>query len=270
MALLKRRRLLDSDELSVDRVTCDGHDHARPCDEAWPTDQLVVVVRGDFALRHRRGRGFADVQTAVLARGGRPFVMSHPRGRGDVCLSFGGALVTRLLDDHDVAEVQFRATAPSLLLDARSANDALGWQSLLANAFAGDDARDGGSTATGSASASDRQIAEAIGYVLAARYDEPLRLDELARQAAVSPFWACRAFKRATGTTIHRALDELRLRHALAAIADGDEPLADVAQSCGFANHGHLTNRFRARFGATPSALRRRYRGTRFKLPSPK
>src|SRR5207245_3911161 len=85
MALVARRRLLADGELSVERVTCDGHDGAAPRDEAWPLDQLVVVLRGDFALRHRRGRGFADVQTAVLARGGQPLRLSHPRGRGDIC-----------------------------------------------------------------------------------------------------------------------------------------------------------------------------------------
>ncbi|MDB4966967.1 MAG: AraC family transcriptional regulator [Myxococcales bacterium] len=259
MALLQRRRLLDGDDLSVARVTCDGRDHGRLRDEAWPGDQLVVVLRGDFALRHRLGRGFADVRTAVLARGGRPFVMSHPRGRGDVCLSFSGSTISRLLDERDVTEVQFRHTNPSLLLEAGDADSALAWHSLLAGAFSDGDADDDPRPA----SLSDRQIAEAIGYVLAARYDEPLRLEELAREAAVSPFWACRAFKRATGTTIHGALEELRLRHALAAIVDGDEPLADVAQACGFANHGHLTNRFHRRFAATPTALRRRYRNGR-------
>ncbi|MCU1277926.1 MAG: AraC family transcriptional regulator [bacterium] len=228
MPHLQRRAVYADDELAVERVACDGCDDPRAREESWPGDRVVVVVRGDFELRHRRGRGFADVQTMLLARGGRPFVMRHPRGRGDVCLSYRGRFVTALCDALDVDEARLVRTGEL-------------WSPLV----------------DGAPSASDRQIADAVDYVLAARYDQPLRLPAIAREARVTTFHACRAYKRATGRTIHAALEELRLRHALAALTEGDDPIADIAYACGFANHGHLTNRFRARFGVAPSRVRR-------------
>jgi len=72
----------------------------------------------------------------------------------------------------------------------------------------------------------------------------------------VSLFHACRLFRRATGSTIHRFHEELRLRHALARVLDTDEPLARIAVALGFANQGHFGNRFRRRFGVAPGAAR--------------
>jgi AraC family transcriptional regulator len=65
-------------------------------------------------------------------------------------------------------------------------------------------------------------------------------------------------FRAATGTTIHGFRRELRLRHALAHLLDGDESLADIASDCGFASQSHLTNLFRERFGITPAKARTR------------
>ncbi len=247
---LARQRLFASDELTVERVACDGHDPRRAREEVFAGDRVVIVLRGDFHLRHRRGRGFVDVRNALLARGGQPFVMAHPRGRGDVCLSFGGAAVTRLLDEHDVTGAGLHTAPPPLMTAARRLADdgGLGWQALLAQAFAPD--------SSPHPSPADREIAEAVRYTLSRRFDEPVRLADVARAAAVTPFHACRAFRRATGTTIHAWLDELRLQHALAALLDGEPSIAAVAVACGFANHGHLTNRFVARFGVTPSQAR--------------
>ncbi len=69
-------------------------------------------------------------------------------------------------------------------------------------------------------------------------------------------FHACRAFRRAMGTSIHRYQAELRMRHALALVLDTRRPLTDVAYEAGFANQGHFANAFRKRFGAAPSAVR--------------
>ncbi len=55
---------------------------------------------------------------------------------------------------------------------------------------------------------------------------------------------------------IHGFRCELRLRHALARILDGHEPLADIAVAIGFASHSHLTNQLRARFGIPPARAR--------------
>jgi AraC-like DNA-binding protein len=94
--------------------------------------------------------------------------------------------------------------------------------------------------------------------VLRTRYAEPVSLGEIAAATGYSVFHACRVFRATTGATIHGFRRDLRLRHALARILDGDEPLADIALAIGFASHSHLTNQFRARFGIPPARARSR------------
>jgi len=102
----------------------------------------------------------------------------------------------------------------------------------------------------------DRAIAEAVRYTIDLWHDSRLGLADLAAAAGVSVFHACRAFRRATGNSIHRHRQETRLRHALALLLDTELPLAQVALEAGFSNQGHLGNRFRRRFGLTPGAAR--------------
>jgi AraC-like DNA-binding protein len=69
---------------------------------------------------------------------------------------------------------------------------------------------------------------------------EPISLGKLAAATGYSMFHACRVFRGTTGNTIHGFRRELRLRHALARILDGNEPLAGIALPIGFASYSHL------------------------------
>jgi AraC-like DNA-binding protein len=91
---------------------------------------------------------------------------------------------------------------------------------------------------------------------LGARYAEDLSLAELARAVGVSRSRLCRAFRRATGTTLHAYRDGLRLRAALEALLERDD-LTALALDLWYASHSHFGARFRRAFGMTPSEARR-------------
>ena len=57
-------------------------------------------------------------------------------------------------------------------------------------------------------------------------------------------------------TSYSELLSDLRLSAGLAWIQGGDTPIAQVAERCGYASASRFAERFRARFGVTPSALR--------------
>ena len=83
----------------------------------------------------------------------------------------------------------------------------------------------------------------------------PLRLDEVASAVALSPFTASRVFHREAGLPLRIYNRRLRLRTALARIADR-HALSQVALELGFFDHAHFTKAFRAEFGITPSQWR--------------
>src|SRR2546430_16442129 len=84
----------------------------------------------------------------------------------------------------------------------------------------------------------------------------PVTLDELAREAALSKFYLLRAFQRAFGLTPHSYQMQLRLARARRLIAEG-RPLSHVTYDAGFADQSHLTRRFAAFYGLTPARFAR-------------
>lgn len=88
-----------------------------------------------------------------------------------------------------------------------------------------------------------------------ARYAEPLRLADIAREAGYSPFHLSRVFKAIEGVTVHRYLTRVRLLAALEALRDGAD-VGTIAHRTGFCAHSHLTTAFRREFGVPPSGLK--------------
>ena len=88
----------------------------------------------------------------------------------------------------------------------------------------------------------------------------PLKLDDIARAVALSPFHLCRVFRRATGRTLHGYRSALRLRVALDRLDEAEVDLASLALELGYSSHSHFTAAFRKEFGVSPSKVRGRDR----------
>lgn len=100
-------------------------------------------------------------------------------------------------------------------------------------------------------------VAERARVEIGSRCTEDLSLGTLARAVGVSRGRLCRAFRRATGTTLHAYRDGLRLRRALEALP-GCTDLTELALDLGYASHSHFGACFKRAFGLTPSEARAR------------
>jgi len=254
MPRLTARTLLDRDGLKVTRVACDGHDGPRLAEESVDGHRLVLVLLGRFGYRDRAATVIASPARAVFFAPDRPHHIHHPHAGGDLCVSAQGPLVRALAE----AGPTTRAVDTDGYVRLRAA--------LAAVAEGGDDgavaleeaittATDPGVTPPPPRAA--RRIADDVASGLELGFTEAVTVAALAARAGVSPFHACRAFRRARGMTIHQAQIDLRLRHALALLLDSTLPLSQVALEAGFANQGHLGNTFRRRFGVSPGTARR-------------
>ena len=90
-----------------------------------------------------------------------------------------------------------------------------------------------------------------------ARYPESLRLEDLAREAALSPFHFLRLFRSVFGETPHQYLTRVRIDAAKKLLL-ADAPVTDVCFDVGFQSLGSFSALFARRVGAPPSAFRRR------------
>jgi AraC-like DNA-binding protein len=101
-----------------------------------------------------------------------------------------------------------------------------------------------------------RDLAEAAKGVVAERLGEALALGEVAAAVHASPFHLARVFHACTGFTVHRYRLHLRLRAALARLAEPGTELTGLAFELGFSSLGHFSDSFRSAFGVRPSAAR--------------
>ncbi len=100
------------------------------------------------------------------------------------------------------------------------------------------------------AAATPPSVVAALAYIHA-HFELPLRLDELAAEAGLSPWRLCTVFRHATGTPPQRYIRALRVRHARALLDSGVQP-ARAATQVGFYDQSHLSRHFKAECGMTP------------------
>ena len=89
------------------------------------------------------------------------------------------------------------------------------------------------------------------------RLREPLGVERLAQQAAMSPRHFARAFTAETGTTPAKAVERLRLEAGRLRIETTREPIDQVAEAIGFGDPERMRRAFLRAFGQPPQALRR-------------
>jgi AraC family transcriptional regulator len=92
---------------------------------------------------------------------------------------------------------------------------------------------------------------------IAANLDRELRLNQLARVACLSRCHFARAFKQATGHTVHQYLTTVRLERAKELLAANESSIADIALQCSFSSQANFTKAFVRSLGISPGRYRR-------------
>jgi len=98
---------------------------------------------------------------------------------------------------------------------------------------------------------------ETIRQRLDTRFSEPLTLEDLAAQAAVSPEHLCRRFKAYAGRSPMAYLSARRVQDAMWRLRTTSDPVLEVALASGFGDLSHFNRTFKTAVGITPSAYRR-------------
>jgi AraC-like DNA-binding protein len=91
------------------------------------------------------------------------------------------------------------------------------------------------------------------------RYDEPLRVADLAGAAGLSRAHFSREFRRVFGEPPHSYLLTRRLERAAAMLRMTDRQVADICFSVGLHSVGSFTSSFTRAFGVPPATYRARH-----------
>lgn len=86
--------------------------------------------------------------------------------------------------------------------------------------------------------------------------DEELKIEALAEQAALSPFYYQRLFSRLVKKPVREYIRLRRLARASTMLRKGDARILDIALDCGFGSHEVFSRTFKDAYSMTPAGFR--------------
>ena len=109
----------------------------------------------------------------------------------------------------------------------------------------------------------EQQAAEPAAIGKAKQYimenlDEPLKLDEVAAQVRVSPFYFCKLFKSTTGMTFTEFVNRQRIERAKRRLLDPAERITEIAYDLGYQSLSQFNRSFLRIVGESPTQFRKR------------
>lgn len=106
----------------------------------------------------------------------------------------------------------------------------------------------------------DAGFAQTVDYLLE-HYHLPLRMEELAQRAGLSPAQFERRMKKIFHLSAGQYLIKTRIDHAARALGGSDRSIAEIALRCGFSDQSALSRQFRQVTGLTPGQYRKLMQG---------
>jgi len=263
--------LYEGEALSVYSYRCSAGPADRPFAEVHQRHSLSYVRRGSFGCRTLGAEHELTAGAVMIGRPGREYVATHAHHcGGDECLSvklspelaesLGGESLWRLARVPPLPELVVLAELAQAAAEGRAAigidEAVVAFAGKCAHAASGRDARPAGDARA------RRRAVEAARW-LEAHTAEPVRLEDVAREAHLSPFHFLRVFRAVHGVTPHQYLLRLRLARAASLLADETLSVTDVALESGFADLSNFVRTFRRAAGASPGQFRRKARRLR-------
>lgn len=87
-------------------------------------------------------------------------------------------------------------------------------------------------------------------------FERQIPLDEIANKASITVPAFCRYFKKATGKTFTKLVNEYRVVHATKLLSESTSSITDICFECGFNNFSHFNKLFKEFTGKSASKYR--------------
>ena len=100
-------------------------------------------------------------------------------------------------------------------------------------------------------------ITKAKQYIME-KLDEPLKLDHVAAEVRVSPFYFCKLFKSSTGMTFTEFVNRQRIERAKRRLLDPSERITEIAYDIGYQSLSQFNRSFHRIVGESPTQFRKR------------
>lgn len=256
----------------VSEYVCTAGPGDRSFEERHDDVAIAAVIDGTFTYRGTAGSAMLHPGAFLLGNAAACYECGHEHGRGDRCISFHVAPdYFAEIAASMAGSARFRFPAPML----PASPGLLPWLVRIESGAAFADVQEVDEMAArlmeaviGTAAGRPptpvrvsrrdaRRIGEAVNHI-EANASEALDLDTLAGIAIMSRYHFLRTFRHVVGLTPHQFLLGVRMRRAAVRLAASLAPVSAIAFDAGFGDLSTFNARFRATFGMTPTAFRRR------------
>ncbi len=102
----------------------------------------------------------------------------------------------------------------------------------------------------------DSQRIDKIFDYINSNFQTVIRLEEMANEVSMTVPAFCRYFKKVTGKTFTKMVNEFRVVHATKLLAESDMSITDICFECGFNNFSHFNKQFKIVTGENASKYR--------------
>lgn len=102
-------------------------------------------------------------------------------------------------------------------------------------------------------------VKNAYRYIWKAFGKPDLGLTEIAEKSGISTGYLRMIFKKETGITVRKYIEDYRIEVAKEKLMHTSERVQDISVACGFAQHGYFSRVFKQRTGMTPAEFREKY-----------
>jgi AraC-like DNA-binding protein len=100
------------------------------------------------------------------------------------------------------------------------------------------------------------KVGHKLHLLISKQLTEEMTLDTICEQLAMSESTLRRKLK-AEGTSVQEIRDQAKLGQGLHLLQTTRDPIGIIAEKCGYLSQSRFTDRFKGRFGLTPSELRK-------------
>jgi AraC-like DNA-binding protein len=264
--------LLRRPSITVSDFRCTAVPGDKPFVELHRCHSISYVRKGSFGYQCR-GRSHDLVAGSLLI--GAPnteFVCSHDHVCGDECLSFffEPELVEAIGESAEAWDVGTAPPLAGLMVVGELAQAAADGLSdialdeighLLAHRLV--ELVSGKGRKASRVSSRDRRRAVEAALWIEANSHQDIALEDVAREAGVSPFHFLRAFSAVLDVTPHQYLVRSRLRRAARLLVDDDKSITDIAYDVGFGDLSNFVRTFHRAAGVSPLKFRQASLGMR-------
>ena len=102
------------------------------------------------------------------------------------------------------------------------------------------------------------RVAKVVQHIQAS-FNEPLRVNDLARQAGLSAYQLEQRLRKIFQLTAGQLIQKVRMENAVRRLRESADTIADVALSCGYSDQSAFTRQFRKTSGISPLEYRRTF-----------